>query len=243
MADGRDGMHADLYYGRIDLRRHLPQPGPACRACDAASCRSFAARLEDGRLAEEARRGPLPPEACPLLTRDRLHAFRIALAPELLLPAVDVSPLPRPVEAGAVPIANPGPGAPVLVSANHEGTVAFLGALLAWTSTPLHYLIVDTGGDGVDMAMILGSLTAERIAGALRTVFPGALPERIVLPGLAAALTEELAAALAEELAAALAGELAARTGRRVEVGPVCGAELPLFLGEAWRAAPGTTVE
>jgi ArsR family metal-binding transcriptional regulator len=58
-------MEVDLYYGRIDLRRYLPQPGPECRDCDAASCRSFGARLGDARLAQEARRGPLPAESCP----------------------------------------------------------------------------------------------------------------------------------------------------------------------------------
>ena len=221
-------MQADLYFGRIDVRRHLPQPGPECRDCDAASCRSFAARLESGRLVEEARLGPLPAEACPLLGADRLHAFRIALAPEVLLPAVEVVQLPRPVEAGRTPLGDAGPDAPVVVSANHQGTVEVVGALLGLTSTPLNYVVVDTRGDSVDMAMILGTMTAQRVAAALgegafaqsRRAAEGEGP-RVLLPGFAAAL----------------AGEVTALTGARVDVGPICAAELPLYLGEAWRAA------
>ena len=41
--------------------------------------------LISGDLRGLLARGPLPAEACPLLGADRLHAFRIALAPEVLL--------------------------------------------------------------------------------------------------------------------------------------------------------------
>jgi CO dehydrogenase/acetyl-CoA synthase gamma subunit (corrinoid Fe-S protein) len=214
-------LQADLYYGRIDVRRHLPQPGPDCRSCDAASCRAFAARLEAGELAAQARRGPLPAEACPLLTPDRLHAFRIALAPETLLPPVELAQLPRPVEPGLVTIGAPDAAAPLLLSGNHEGTVSFLGALLALTATPLRYLMVDTRGDSVDMAMILGSLTVDGIRRALDAAGAELAPAPLVLPGFAAPLAAPLAAAI----------------GRSPAVGPISGAELPLFLGDAWREA------
>jgi len=213
---------ADLYYARIDVRRHLPQPGPECLSCDAASCRSFAERLGSGRLAEEARRGPLPPETCPFLTADRLDAFRIALAPDVVLPSIEVSQIPRPSDPGLVSTGNPRPETPVLLSANHEGTVAFVSALLALTSTPLHYLIADTRGDSVDMAMIHGSLTLGVVLAALHA--SGIDPSnagRLILPGFAAPL----------------AADVAARSGWRTTAGPVCGAEIPLFLGDAWRLA------
>jgi CO dehydrogenase/acetyl-CoA synthase gamma subunit (corrinoid Fe-S protein) len=213
---------ADLYYQRIDVPRYLPRPGPECRSCDAKSCRGFVERLESGRLAEEARRGPLRPEECPFLTPDRLHAFRIALAPETLLPRVEVAQMPRPAEPGLVTTGSPVPDAPILVTANHEGTIAFMAALLAQSAAAFHLLVVDTRGDSADMAMILGSLTAERVILALERAGLAAPDGRaLLLPGFAAPL----------------ASDLAARTGRCAIAGPVCGAELPLSLGSIWRAA------
>jgi CO dehydrogenase/acetyl-CoA synthase gamma subunit (corrinoid Fe-S protein) len=213
---------ADMYYQRINVARHLPQPGPECRDCDAKSCRSFAARLENGLLQKAAASGPLPPEECPYLTRDRLHAFRIALAPNSLLPEVELSQLPRPVEPGLIPTGPADTAAPVLVTTNNEGTVAFTTALLALTTAPFHLLMIEARGDSVDMSLVLGSLTAARILEALERHKTEAGGGRIlILPGFAAPLADETSAL----------------SGRKVTTGPVCGAELPLFLGDLWRAA------
>ena len=213
---------ADLYFQRVDVTRYLPRPGPECKSCDAKSCRAFVERLESGRLVEEARRGPLPPEECPFLTADRLHAFRIALAPEALLPKVEVSQLPRPAERGLVTTGTPGPDTPVLITANHEGTISFMAALLSLSAAAFHLLVVDTRGDSVDMAMILGSLTVDRVILALeRSGLSTPDGRALFLPGFASPL----------------ASELAARAGRAAVAGPVCGAELPLSLGRIWRAA------
>ncbi|MBI5526304.1 MAG: hypothetical protein HY897_08210 [Deltaproteobacteria bacterium] len=220
-------LHVDLYFKRIDISRHLPRPGPECRDCDAAGCRSFVQRFDSGRLAEEARSGTLTAEGCPLLTANRLDAFRIALAPDVLLPMIELSQLPRPVEPGRVTTGNAAPNTPILVTANNEGTVTLMTALLSLSSATFRLAVVDTRGDSVDMAMILGSLTAGKVIKALETpeLRNSKTPEPplrpVVLPGFAAPL----------------APEIAARSRWRPVPGPLCAAELPLFLGDLWHSA------
>ena len=72
------------------------------------------------------------------------------------------------------------------------------------------------------MAIILRTFTAKQVKMGLE--FSDLLPEGfcndIILPGLASEV----------------AAELKALTGWNVIVGPVCAAELPLFLAEIWTA-------
>jgi len=103
-----------------------------------------------------------------------------------------------------------------LVTGNSQLTHEVLLAILSTMTVPMWMLAVDTGGHTVDMSLVYGTLTSEAIARAFRPDNTKAreLAGRIVLPGLA----ESLAASASEML------------GRSVEVGPVCAAELPLFL-------------
>lgn len=215
-------LHVDLYFKRIDVSRYLPRPGPECRECDAAACRSFVRRIESGELAAEARAGALTADGCPFLTPDRLDAFRIALAPDASLPTIELSQLPRPVEPGIVGTGDAAVDTPVLVTANNEGTVAVMTTLVSFSSAPFRLAVVDTNGDSVDMAMILGSLTADRILAALGPPEPLVPPTApLILPGFAAPL----------------APGIASRSPWRPTPGPLCAAELPLFLGARWKRA------
>jgi CO dehydrogenase/acetyl-CoA synthase gamma subunit (corrinoid Fe-S protein) len=239
-------LRVDLYFKRIDVARYLPRPVAECRDCNTAGCRSFVSRLERGDLAAEARAGEVSADGCPMLTPDRLHAFRIALAPETLLPEVEISQLPRPVEPGVVSTGSPTADAPILVTANNEGTVAVMTALLSLSSSPFRLVVADTRGDSVDMAMILGSLTADRILTTLDTPELRNSPTPQLLnsptPELPNPSTPELLDSSTPHLilpgfAAPLAREISSRSPWRPVVGPICAAELPLFLGERWRRA------
>jgi len=127
---------------------------------------------------------------------------------------------PRPSFSGLVELNSPDTGSLVLVSGNNEYTEQVLMTVLGTTVCPFFVLFVNTEGDTVDMAMIFQTLTAEKIREELKET---GLENRmkagqLVIPGLAASLKNDI-----EKL-----------TGWRVRVGPVCAAELPLFLSEIW---------
>lgn len=202
---------ADIYLRHLALERYLPQD--ACRACGAEDCRHLVAALLNGRCLVEQ----LPFDAA---GRRRLKRVMELAAG---IPRPPLLTVPRPIEPLLLPLNHPGPADPVLVTGNSELTQAVLMAVLAQAGCPLFVLFADTRGDTVDMALILGSMTVERL-GASATALglaEKAPAGRVVLPGLAADL----------------AFGLEQRLGRPVEAGPVCAAELPLFLGEHWRWA------
>jgi CO dehydrogenase/acetyl-CoA synthase gamma subunit (corrinoid Fe-S protein) len=207
-------IRADLYLERIDFLRYLP--GSDCGECGASSCAELIRGLKNGTHS---------PSDCPSLPDHRVAAFRLALRAREILPAVPAFELPRPGCAGLVEINNPLADSPVLVSGNSEFTQEVVTTLLGFTLSPFRILFVDCRGDTVDMAMIYQSLTVERVCQALAWTEPpgsGKVME-LILPGFA----RELERPLIEQ------------TGRSVQVGPICVAELPLFLGERWRMAEG----
>jgi acetyl-CoA decarbonylase/synthase complex subunit gamma len=127
---------------------------------------------------------------------------------------------PRPGFCGLIELNNPGPASPVVLSGNNEYTEQVLMTVLGTTVCPFFVLFVNTEGNTVDMAMIYQTLTAERVYTALKETGLGEKAEvrEFLIPGLAASLKADI-----ERL-----------TGWRVRVGPVCAAELPLFLSESW---------
>jgi hypothetical protein len=191
---------ADLYQGQIELRRYPD----LCRACGADGCRELVDRLQ------------LPP--------GRRRALELALEAGARLPAVPALTVPRPGPAGLLEVNAPSRGDPVLVTGNSELTQQVLLTVLGETRSPFFVLFCDTGGDTLDMAVVLESFTPERIRQAL--VAEG-VRER------AGAATPLTIPGLARGLHAAIAGA----TGRPVEVGPVCAAELGLYFGARWVAA------
>lgn len=207
-------ISADLYLQRIDFLKYLP--GSDCRECGASSCAVWVHELKDGNRS---------PADCSSLPDHRVNAFRLALRAREILPAVPALEVPRPGCSGLVEINNPQGDSPLLVSGNSQFTQEVIITLMTFTMSPFRLLFVDCRGDTVDMAMVYQTLTVEGIIRALTET--GLLRSRermeLVLPGFA----RELRGPLAEQM------------GWPVQVGPVCIAELPLFLGEGWRMAEG----
>jgi CO dehydrogenase/acetyl-CoA synthase gamma subunit (corrinoid Fe-S protein) len=207
-------LNANLYVDRIDLARYLT---PAeVRQSGARDARDLADRLKQGTLSLAE---------YPFFSPVKRYALSLALRAMETLPAVQSLELPRPVPADLFELNNPGPDSPVLLTGNSEFTLTVMTGLLATTVSPFYLLLVDCRGDTVDMAMVFRSFTPQRLSQALDAHhMPGRLAHRrLILPGVLAPLREELAA----------------YTDWDIQVGPICAAELPLFLGEAWQPPPG----
>jgi len=207
-------LKANLYIDRIDLARYLtPEEVSQSGARDA---HELAARLQDGTL---------DPAACPFFGPAKRYALSLALNAEEVLPMVQSLELPRPVPPDLLEINEPDAAAPVIVTGNSEFTLEVMTGILATTISPLYLLTVDCRGDTVDMSMIYRSFTPQRLDQSLAAHnLAGRLAHRrLVIPGILVPLKEELAA----------------YTGWEIAVGPICAAELPLFMGGAWQPPPG----
>jgi CO dehydrogenase/acetyl-CoA synthase gamma subunit (corrinoid Fe-S protein) len=200
---------ADTYGDRIDFLRYLPQTD--CGACGEKTCRRFLERLK---------KGDKKPEDCPDLPESLYYPFQVALDADTLLPPFPCLTHPRPGPTGWVEINAPDKGRPILVSGNHVHTQDVLMVVLSTTRSPFRLLFADTRGHTVDMAVIYKALTATQIRKALEhsKVQEKLSCQEIILPGLAWAVAQELKK----------------RTCLNVLVGPVCAAELPLFLADRW---------
>ncbi len=160
------------------------------------------------------------PRDCSLISRNQSYALEAINRIKELWPEVPVLTHPRPGFAGAIELNEPAPNSLLLISGNNEYTEQVLMTVLGTTTCPFFVLFVDTDGNTVDMSMIYQTLTAERIWNSLKET---GMEEKVIdkvlmIPGLAASLKEDI-----ETL-----------TGWNVRVGPVCAAELPLFLSEIW---------
>ena len=205
-------LRADLYEKDIRIEPYVSAND--CRACGFQSRAEFLDKLRAGRL---------KPSQCKM-AKKRFLPLLWAAKPDEILPEVEVLQLPNAGPTGLFPINTPPPEAPILVSGNSRLTVEVLSAVLATTVSPFWYLVIDTDGHTVDMAIVYEVFTAGRIVeGLAREQADRAAPQApLFLPGLAAAIRDDLAA----------------KTGRTVTAGPVCAAELPLFLGESlWKVA------
>lgn len=205
-------INADLYLGRVNFLKYLP--GTNCQECGESSCAD---------LARQLKKKTLSPAACPFLTGNQIGAFQIALQANEFLPQVPALDLPRPAPAGLVEVNRPDEHAPLLVSGNSEFTQEVLIGIIALTLSPFWLLFVDCRGDTVDMAMLYESLTeAKLLAGLAETpLAQGPADQELILPGLAARFKQPMER----------------QVDKRVLIGPVCVAELPLFLGDKWQVA------
>jgi CO dehydrogenase/acetyl-CoA synthase gamma subunit (corrinoid Fe-S protein) len=206
-------LKANLYVDTIAIAPYLTPE--ECRGLGEPDCAKAAARLMEGTLT---------PEDCPSLSPDRRQALTLALHALEVLPVVQSLELPRPVKPELFELNEPGAESPVLVTGNSEFTLAVVTGLLALTVSPFYLLLVDTRGDTVDMSMIYRSFTPQRLDQGLEAHRLGqkVRHRQLIIPGVVAPLREELAS----------------YTGWEVRVGPICVAELPLFLGEAYWRAP-----
>lgn len=201
---------ANLYVDKIELSQYFSSE--ECRAAGFGNCREFIDTLKEGRLR---------PEDCTGLSPAKRYGLSLALRAGEILPPVPSLELPRPLPAELYEINDPDAGAPVLVTCNSEFTLTVLTGLLALTVSPFFLLLVDCRGDTADMAMIYRSFTPQRLDQSLEA---NRLKEkvnhrRLIIPGVLAPLKEELAR----------------YTGWEIVAGPICAAELPLFMGEKWQ--------
>ncbi len=208
-------LYANLYVDKIDLAPYL---SPAeCQESGFAGCAPLVAQLKSGALR---------PEDCRTLTPAKRYALSLALRAAEILPPIQSLELPRPVPPDLFEINDPQADSPVLVTANSEFTLTVLTGLLALTVSPFFLLLVDTRGDTADMAMIYRSFTPQRLDQGLENHKLAARlnHRRLIIPGVLAPMKEELSGYL---------------SGWTIVPGPICAAELPLFLGEAWQPPPG----
>jgi CO dehydrogenase/acetyl-CoA synthase gamma subunit (corrinoid Fe-S protein) len=209
-------LKANLYVDRIDLSPYLTRE--ECNLLGGPDCTQIAARLKDGSLALED---------CLALSPARRQALTLAVRALEFLPVVQSLELPRPVPPDLFEINDPAPDSPLLVTGNSEFTLAVVTGLLAHTVSPFYLLLVDTRGDTVDMSMIYRSFTPQRLDQGLEAhrLVEKLNRRQLIIPGVVGPLKEELAS----------------YTGWDIRVGPICVAELPLFLGETYWQPPAET--
>jgi CO dehydrogenase/acetyl-CoA synthase gamma subunit (corrinoid Fe-S protein) len=201
---------ADLYIDKIALSPYLTTD--ECRSAGARSSEELASRLLAGEL---------KPDDLAAMDARKRYALSLALKAAHIMPAVEMTTTPRPVPAELVEINEPGPDAPVLVTGNSEFTLAVMTGVLATTTAPFYLVMTDCRGDTVDMAMVYRSFPAERLAGQLDDAGLASRVSRqkLIVPGYLEYLKEDLGR----------------HTGWEIDVGPVCAAELPLYLWETWQ--------
>lgn len=205
---------ADLYLERLDLIKYLNKTD--CAQCGITSCDKFISAL---------RNGIKKPQDCPFLSKNEAYAFEVVLRVKDLWPEVPLLTHPRPSLTGLMELNRPNTESLVLISGNNEYTEQVLMTVLGTTIVPFFVIFVDTDGNTIDMAMIYQTLTAERVYNALKEtgVEKKAGKRELIIPGFAASIKEDI-----EKL-----------TGWHVKVGPICAAELPLFLSEFWTPPGG----
>lgn len=200
---------ADVYLDKIDFLQYLKRPD--CTQCGIESCEE---------LINALRKGVKRPQDCTFLSNNEAYAFEVALKAKDLWPDVPLLTHPRPGLIGLVEINNPNSESLLLISGNNDYTEQVLLTTLGTTTGAFHVLFVDTNGDTIDMAMIYQSFTAEKI---FKTIKESGIEDRVtkrelIIPGFASSLKQDI-----EKM-----------TGWQVQVGPICAAELPLFLSRIW---------
>jgi CO dehydrogenase/acetyl-CoA synthase gamma subunit (corrinoid Fe-S protein) len=206
---------ADLYLNKINFLTYLPQTD--CQECGEVSCADFVKQLK---------RKIQTPSACTFLTENQIQAFHIALHGDRILPQVPALDLPRPAFTGMVEINHPDESSLILISGNSEFTQEVLSSVMGYTLSSYWLLFVDCRGDTIDMAMIYESLKAKKIMVALEEL-PAHQRREIILPGFASPLKQPLEGHIEWQ----------------VKVGPLCIAELPLFLGDDWEIPSDLNLE
>jgi len=200
---------ANLYLETINLLKYLKKTD--CAECGFRSCEEFIDAL---------RKRIKKPQDCSFISKNEAYAFELVQRIENLWPEVPLLMHPRPGLVGLVELNKPNSESLVLITGNNEYTEQVLMTVLGTTICPLFVIFVDTDGNTVDMSMIYKTLTAGRVHKALKEtdIEQKVNWKELIIPGLASSLKEDI-----EKL-----------TGWDVSVGPLCAAELPLFLSEIW---------
>jgi len=204
-------LKTNLYFDKIDFCKYLPQTN--CGECGFSDCNA---------LLEKLKANEIKPESCPYLSKNMAYAFHTALNAERIIPEMELVQLPVPAESGLVEFNMPDRKAPLLISGNSELTQLALSAILSTTIMPFYVLFIDTRGNTLDMAMIYGTFTEDRIKCMIEdsNIMERLDHREMVIPGLAEPLDEEIRRI----------------TRWNVNTGPVCCGELPIYFGEDWLA-------
>lgn len=200
---------ADLYLDTINFLKYLNKVD--CAQCGFDSCEEFIDAL---------RKGNKKAHDCSFISTNEAYAFEAVQNIKELWPEVPLLVHPSPSHIGLFELNSPHAESLVLISGNNEYTEQVLLTVLGTTKGPFFVLFVDTDGNTVDMSMIYHTLTAERVHKNFQEarIEEKVSRKEVIIPGLAASIKKDI-----EIL-----------TGWRVRVGPVCAAELPLFLSEIW---------
>ncbi|MFC1976863.1 hypothetical protein ACFLWS_01135 [Chloroflexota bacterium] len=195
---------ADLYIDKVDTCSYWPVNATI-------PCEDFLARLKAGEA---------DIEDYPFLTSNQFQAFKLVLEAENYLPSVPLLTIPQPMAPDLLHINEPDRNSLVIVSGNSRLTFEVLATIWGQGVTPAYFLLVDCLGSTVDMAMVYGAFTPESLVQILKE---SGLEEKVehrnmIVPGSTSPLVRDFARA----------------TNWDIEVGPVCAAELPLFLGDRW---------
>lgn len=204
-------LKTDLYFDKIDLYKYLPQTD--CGECGFGAC---------NELVNMLKKEGLKPGVCPYLSENMSYAFDTVINAEQIIPEIELMQLPVPADPGLVEFNMPVKDSTLLISGNSEITQLALSAILATTVKPFYVLFVDTRGNTIDMAMIYGTFTEDRIKDMIEhnNIAKKLNHREMVIPGFAGPLKEEI-----KRL-----------TGWNVKAGPICCGELPLYFGEGWVA-------
>ncbi|MFC1954703.1 hypothetical protein ACFLVZ_02640 [Chloroflexota bacterium] len=195
---------ADLYIDKVDACSYWPENSPI-------PYEDFLTRLKAGEA---------DIQDYPFLTSNQFQAFKLVLEADQYLPSVPLLTMPRPVAPDLLYMNEPDSNSLVLASGNNQYTIEVLATIWAQGITPAYFLIVDCLGSTVDMAVVYGAFTPERLVQAIKESNLEEKVERrnMIIPGSASSLVSDFERA----------------TGWDIELGPVCAAELPLFLGDRW---------
>ncbi len=193
-------LNAWLYLDRMELSRYWPENAEIAWDVFLDKFIANEMKLEDGSF----------------LTDQQIQAYRIALEAEIYLPAIPSIDVPQPIAPGLFALNEPDERSPIIVTANSRLTFDVLATIWAQGTVPAHFLLVDCGGNTVDMAIVFGKFTSEALLNALDEsgISKTVSHRKLLVPGLTSSLVVDLRKA----------------TGWEVEAGPVCAAELPLFL-------------
>lgn len=200
---------ADLYTDQIDIASYWPENATV-------PFEEFNGKLKTGEA---------DIKDYPFLTQKQFQAFKIVVEADTYLPPVPLLTMPRPTAPELIYMNEPDSASMVLVSGNNEHTIEVMATIWAQGMTPAYFLIVDCLGSTVDMSVIYGEFTPERLVRAIKeTGLEDKVNHRkMIIPGYASKLVRDFEQA----------------TSWEIEVGPLCGAELPLYLGERWAFPEG----
>jgi CO dehydrogenase/acetyl-CoA synthase gamma subunit (corrinoid Fe-S protein) len=195
---------ADLYFEQISLDRYITEQ--ECQKCGVDSCKKLVERLSLGDITDSELQS---------LPEKKVRALQYAINSEQKLPQVPKLTFPRPIDPELVELNQPKDGDPIIITGNNQYTQEVLLTVLSTMTHPLFVLFSDTRGDTLDMAVVYESFNPEAIERSFNTT---GLNNRIknspiIIPGKASELSNLIQK----------------KFGLKVETGPVCAAELPLY--------------